>query len=87
MESFNFTNTAHYSNPNSNAQSPQFGQINSAEQDQRQFQIGLTVRFQRKAGPRITRMPGPLQWPGVRPVPSTFFIVSPRPYTFGKRRC
>jgi len=45
LESFNFTNTAHYNNPNGNAQSPQFGQINGAEQDQRQFQIGLTLRF------------------------------------------
>ncbi|HEU0119898.1 MAG TPA: carboxypeptidase regulatory-like domain-containing protein [Bryobacteraceae bacterium] len=45
LESFNFTNTAHYMNPNGNAQSPQFGEINSAEQDQRQFQIGLTLRF------------------------------------------
>ena len=45
IESFNSTNTAHYLNPNGNAQSPQFGEINSAEQDQRQFQIGLTLRF------------------------------------------
>jgi hypothetical protein len=45
VESFNFTNTAHYSNPNGNAQSPQFGQINGADQDQRQFQFGVTVRF------------------------------------------
>lgn len=45
LESFNFTNTAHYSNPNGNVQSPQFGEINGAEQDQRQFQIGLTLRF------------------------------------------
>lgn len=45
MESFNFTNTAHYNNPVGNAQSPQFGEINGAEQDQRQFQIGLTLRF------------------------------------------
>jgi hypothetical protein len=45
VESFNFTNTPHYNNPNGNAQSPQFGEINSAEQDQRQFQIGLTLRF------------------------------------------
>jgi hypothetical protein len=44
-ESFNFTNTPHYNNPNGNAQSPQFGEINGAEQDQRQFQIGLTLRF------------------------------------------
>ena len=45
IESFNSTNTPHYNNPNGNAQSPQFGEINGAEQDQRQFQIGLTVRF------------------------------------------
>jgi len=45
IESFNFSNTPHYSNPNGNAQSPQFGQINGAEQDQRQYQIGLTLRF------------------------------------------
>ena len=45
VESFNFTNTPHYNNPNANAQSPQFGEINGAEQDQRQFQLGLTLRF------------------------------------------
>jgi len=45
IESFNFTNTPHYGNPNGNVQSPQFGEINGAEQDQRQFQIGLTIRF------------------------------------------
>lgn len=45
IEAFNSTNTAHYLNPNGNAQSPQFGEINGAEQDQRQFQIGLTLRF------------------------------------------
>jgi len=45
VESFNFSNTPHYNNPNGNAQSPQFGQINGAEQDQRQYQIGLTIRF------------------------------------------
>jgi hypothetical protein len=45
LESFNFTNTAHYNNPNGNFNSPQFGEINGAEQDQRQFQIGLTLRF------------------------------------------
>lgn len=44
-ESFNFSNTPHYSNPNGNAQSPQFGEINSAQQDQRQFQLALTLRF------------------------------------------
>lgn len=45
VESFNFTNTPHYNNPNGNAQSPQFGEINGAEQDQRQYQLGLTLRF------------------------------------------
>jgi hypothetical protein len=44
-ESFNFANTPHYSNPNGNAQSPQFGEINAAQQDQRQFQLALTLRF------------------------------------------
>ncbi len=45
VESFNFSNTPHYSNPNTNRNSPQFGEINGAEQDQRQYQIGLTLRF------------------------------------------
>lgn len=45
VESFNFSNTPHYNNPNGNFQSPQFGQINGAAQDQRQYQIGLTLRF------------------------------------------
>jgi len=45
LESFNFSNTPHYNNPNGNAQSPQFGEINGALQDQRQYQIGLTIRF------------------------------------------
>jgi hypothetical protein len=45
VESFNFSNTPHYNNPNGNLQSPQFGQINGAQADQRQYQIGLTLRF------------------------------------------
>jgi hypothetical protein len=45
VESFNFSNTPHYNNPNFNINSPQFGEINSAMQDQRQYQIGLTLRF------------------------------------------
>ncbi len=45
VESFNFANTPHYNNPNGNQQSPQFAEINGAEQDQRQFQLGLTLRF------------------------------------------
>jgi hypothetical protein len=45
IESFNCTNTPHYNNPNLNLNSAQFGEINSAMQDQRQYQIGLTLRF------------------------------------------
>jgi len=45
VESFNFSNTPHFNNPAGGINSPQFGEINNAEQDQRQFQIGLTVRF------------------------------------------
>src|SRR5262249_41370658 len=45
VESFNFSNTPHYNNPNLNINSAQFGEINSAIQDQRQYQIGLTLRF------------------------------------------
>ena len=45
LESFNFSNTPHFDNPNGNVNSPQFGEINSAAQDQRQFQFGLTLRF------------------------------------------
>jgi hypothetical protein len=44
-ESFNLSNTPHYNNPNGNAQSPQFGEINGAQQDQRQYQFALTLRF------------------------------------------
>ncbi|MFN7922581.1 MAG: TonB-dependent receptor [Bryobacteraceae bacterium] len=44
-ESFNFSNTPHFSAPNTNRNSNQFAEINSADQDQRQFQIGLTLRF------------------------------------------
>ncbi len=45
IESFNFTNTPHFNNPNGNFASPQFGEINGAAADQRQFQFGLTLRF------------------------------------------
>jgi hypothetical protein len=44
-ESFNFSNTPHFNNPVGGINSPQFGEINNAEQDQRQFQFGLTLRF------------------------------------------
>ncbi|MEZ5355381.1 MAG: TonB-dependent receptor [Bryobacteraceae bacterium] len=45
VESFNFSNTPHFNNPNGNFASPQFGEINGAAADQRQFQFGLTLRF------------------------------------------
>jgi len=45
VESFNFTNTPHFNNPSGNINSPQFAEVNGAEQDQRQFQFGLTLRF------------------------------------------
>ncbi|MFN3323992.1 MAG: TonB-dependent receptor domain-containing protein [Bryobacteraceae bacterium] len=45
VESFNFTNTPHFNNPNAAINSAAFGEINTALQDQRQFQIGLTLRF------------------------------------------
>jgi hypothetical protein len=45
MEAFNATNTPHYMNPTGDINSPLFGQINAAEQDQRQLQLALTFRF------------------------------------------
>ena len=45
VEAFNATNTPHYNNPSGDINSPLFGQVNSAEQDQRQMQFGLTFRF------------------------------------------
>lgn len=45
VEAFNATNTPHYNNPNADINSPLFGQVNSAEQDQRQMQFALTFRF------------------------------------------
>ncbi|MEZ5355379.1 MAG: TonB-dependent receptor [Bryobacteraceae bacterium] len=45
IESFNLSNTPHFNNPNGNFASPQFGEINGAAADQRQFQFGLTLRF------------------------------------------
>jgi len=44
-ESFNATNTPHFNNPNGNINSPQFGEINGAQQDQRQYQFAVTLRF------------------------------------------
>jgi hypothetical protein len=45
FESFNFTNTPHFSNPNGSFGSAGFGQVTTAQQDQRQIQFGLKVIF------------------------------------------
>jgi hypothetical protein len=45
LESFNFTNTPHFNSPNTNFSSGGFGQVTTAIQDQRQFQIGLRLLF------------------------------------------
>lgn len=44
-ESFNFTNTAHFLAPSANASSGNFLVITSANQDQRQFRLGLRLSF------------------------------------------
>jgi len=44
-ESFNFTNTPHFSIPNTNFSSSGFGEVTDALQDQRQFQFGLRLVF------------------------------------------
>ena len=45
FESFNFTNTPHFNNPNGEFGNANFGQVVSAEQDQRQIQFGLKITF------------------------------------------
>ena len=45
LESLNFTNRPHFNNPNSNVANANFGRVQSASNDQRQFQFGLTLRF------------------------------------------
>ncbi len=52
LESFNFTNTAHYDNPNTTFGSSTFGQVttaggnyNTGRGDPRQFQIGMRIFF------------------------------------------
>jgi len=45
IESFNFTNTPHFNNPQGNVNNSNFGRVTSAQEDQRQFQFGLTLRF------------------------------------------
>ncbi len=45
MESFNFTNTPHFNNPNMSFGSAGFGQVTTAQQDQRQIQFALKLTF------------------------------------------
>jgi hypothetical protein len=45
FETFNFSNTPHFSNPNGTFGSAGFGQITTAQADQRQIQFGLKVTF------------------------------------------
>jgi hypothetical protein len=45
MESFNFTNTPHFSNPNTSFGSAGFGQVTTAQADQRLIQFGLRIVF------------------------------------------
>jgi len=43
IESFNFTNTPHFNNPNTTLGSAGFGEVTTAVQDQRQVQFGLKL--------------------------------------------
>jgi hypothetical protein len=45
VDSFNFTNTPHFNNPNNNMSGGRFLVITSAAQDQRQFRFGLRLGF------------------------------------------
>ncbi|MBI3683429.1 MAG: TonB-dependent receptor [Acidobacteria bacterium] len=45
MESFNFTNTPHFNNPNMSFGSAGFGEVTTAVQDQRQIQFGLKLMW------------------------------------------
>jgi hypothetical protein len=45
VDSFNFTNTPHFNNPNANMSGGRFLVITSAMQDQRQFRFGLRIGF------------------------------------------
>ncbi|MDA1236384.1 MAG: TonB-dependent receptor, partial [Acidobacteria bacterium] len=45
VESFNFTNTPHFNNPNGDVSNANFGRVTSAQNDARQFQFALTLRF------------------------------------------
>ena len=45
LESFNFTNTPHFNNPNTTFGNAGFGEITTAMQDQRQIQFALKLSF------------------------------------------
>jgi hypothetical protein len=45
FESLNFTNTPHFNNPTTQFGNPNFGQVTTAMQDQRQIQFGLKFTF------------------------------------------
>ncbi len=45
MESFNFTNTPHFNNPNTSFGSAGFGEVTTAAQDQRQIGFGLKLMW------------------------------------------
>jgi hypothetical protein len=45
MESFNFTNTPHFNNPNMTFGNAGFGEVTTAMQDQRQIQFALKLLF------------------------------------------
>jgi hypothetical protein len=45
VEAWNFFNTPHFNNPNGSTSSGNFGKVTSAQNDSRQFQLGLTLRF------------------------------------------
>jgi hypothetical protein len=45
FESFNFTNTPHFNNPGTAFGNPNFGQVTTAQADQRSIQFGLKLSF------------------------------------------
>jgi hypothetical protein len=45
FESLNFTNTPHFNNPGATYGNPGFGQVTTAQADQRQIQFGLKLNF------------------------------------------
>jgi hypothetical protein len=45
VESFNFTNTPHFQNPEGNINNVNFGRVRGADEDARLWQFGLSFRF------------------------------------------